>query len=141
MGGIPTHPVNCSHLTTADGIDKDIENYIRHGLIYEATESVYYAWLGWPYYIWYVNVYSYLDTINAIIDCGISNNVDDSMFGTTDFYENVWKGTLRAMDPMLGTLEIVWFPLMYIFITGITGGIGGLVLFIMSIVYSLDFSA
>ena len=37
-------------------------------------------------YIWYLNAMSYINKIEAIIDCGFGNNIGGSKYINEDFY-------------------------------------------------------
>merc|ERR1711976_245924 len=141
MGGIPTHPVDCSHYMTADGVDRDMENYIIHGVLVEAPEMLYYGWLDWGMYVWYMNTMSYTDTMTQILDCAISNEVEGSKFGNEEFYKNTWTLVMMEMQPIYDTLHIFWFPALYYLIAYfLSAGVGAIVLLVINIIYMLRFS-
>ena len=61
----------------------------------ESEIFIYYAWFWWGMYIWNLNMQSYLTAIGNIIECGISNNVTNSMFLQKEYIDDV-LGTVRA---------------------------------------------
>ena len=76
MGGIATKQVWCmNYKDDAFLIDKDIERYLDLGLKVEAAEMVYYSWFWWAMYIWNIHTQNYVNAIDSIMLCGISNDV------------------------------------------------------------------
>ena len=90
MGGIPTRELNCLEFEVADAVDIDIDNYIMYGLMVEADEMIYFSWYWWAMYIWNLNTQAYINLIQDILDCGMTNNVEGSKYANEDWINNVW---------------------------------------------------
>jgi len=53
--------------------------------------------------------------MEAMLNCGIANGVEDSKYANSDYYENVWqKFTANMYDDVFLWLDIFWFPLLFI---------------------------
>jgi len=110
MGGVPTKDVVCSDYADAATIDAEVENYILNGLIPEVEEMITYGWAWWALYIWNLNTQNYTDKITMIIECGISGNIEDSVYGNSDWMENTWAPGMVVMQEIYDILNIFWFP-------------------------------
>ena len=74
----------------------------------------FYSWHSFWMYVYNLNIQSYINTIEAILDCGLSNSVKGSKYANADYYENVWKVTKAAMQMnVFDALDLWWFPLMF----------------------------
>ena len=91
MGGIETKPVTCKEFDNAQVVDSTIDDYIKNGIIFEAEEMMEYSWLAWGMYVWWINLINYIDTIQAILDCAISNNIEGSKYGDFSFINRSWR--------------------------------------------------
>ena len=114
MGGIPTKEVKCSMYDSAENVDKDFEMYINEGILVDGEYMYFYSWHSFWMYVYNLNIQSYINTMGAILDCGLSNSVEGSKYANADYYEKVWKVTRAAMQmELFDALDLWWFPLMF----------------------------
>ena len=91
MGGVPTTEVVCTDYVTAAAFDKDIDKYISEGMMIETQDMYIYSWISNLMYYYGVNIKSYMDKIDAIIFCGIQNEVVDSVYANQAYFETYWS--------------------------------------------------
>jgi len=97
MGGISPRAVDCAEFSVADAIDTDFENYIINGLVPEAEIMIYYSWYWWAMYVWNVNTQLYFTTMQGILECAATNEIEDSKYGNTDYMEGTWQPAVERM--------------------------------------------
>merc|ERR1719473_1235119 len=108
MGGINTRPVDCASYADAAGVEADIDDYLLNGLIPEAEIMIYYSWYWWAMYVWNVNTQSFLMTMDAILNCGVSGGVD-SKYGQ-DWIDGTWTPQRARMQEIFDILDMWWAP-------------------------------
>jgi len=112
MGGINTSAVDCSAFADSDSIEAGIENYIVNGLLPEGEIMIYYGWWAFGQYIWNLNTQSFINTMQAIIDCDVANEVG-SKYGA-DFNDGQWAAFRAVMQEMFDVLDLWWHPALVI---------------------------
>merc|ERR1712083_272941 len=144
MGGINTSAVECSAFTEADAIEGAIDTYIKDGLIPEGEIMIYYSWYWWAMYIWNLNTQSFLNTMQAILDCGVSGGVD-SKFGQ-DWIDGTWTPQRARMQEIFDILDMWWAPwIMILFqlpwppLFGLFSWAGSVGYLVCSILFMLDY--
>ena len=110
MGGISTTAVDCGNYAEAEKIDADITAYIVEGLQPEGELFIYYSWYRWAMYVWNLNTQSYTNTIQAILDCGISGEVSDSVYANQDYIDGKWNPGMERMQAIFDILDLWWAP-------------------------------
>jgi len=112
MGGINTSAVECSAFADSDAINGAMKDYLVNGLIPEGEIMIYYGWWAFGQYVWNLNTQSFINTMQAIIDCGISEGVD-SDFGQ-DFVDTKWTPFREAMQVEFDLMDLWWHPALVI---------------------------
>lgn len=91
MGGVQIKEIKCANYYDAESVDKDFLYYLNEGLIPISEEMGTWTWFWWFHWMYSMFAQDYLEAMEHIILCAISNNVEGSRFGNTTYHTQVFK--------------------------------------------------
>ena len=76
-----------------------------------------YSWFWWAMYIWGLNTRHYFNFLTSVIDCGISNKVEDSAYANPDYRVEHWQPAVEEMTIIFEELDYWWHPALVWFVS------------------------